>query len=363
MHLETIEHVIIGAGVVGLATAVKLAESGGEVVVVEAADQAGTATSTRNSGVIHAGLYYQPGSLKAKMCVAGKEQLYLFCEEYGVPYKRTGKLVVAVDSEEIATLKRIMQTAETNGVRDLVWLDADTVKEREPAIACVAGFWSPSTGIVDTAAYVQALEIRLEELGGTVAFRCGVQSVVPDEGGFRVTAGGDEFRAKKLVNAAGLGAVDITRNIKGYPEGLIPRLRLAKGNYFALSGVSPFSTLVYPVPIPGGLGVHVTLDMAGSVRFGPDVEMVDKIDYWLDETREADFRTSIDRYYPGIADRKLLPDYTGIRPQVGPLGQFNDFMIQGPDKHGMDGLVNLMGIESPGLTSSLELADYIVRLF
>lgn len=360
--LETIEHIIIGAGVVGLATAVKLAERGEEVVVVEAEDQAGTATSTRNSGVIHAGLYYQPDSLKARLCVAGKQQLYSFCEEYGVPFRRTGKLVVAVNDGEVTTLERIMETAHNNGVHDLTWMKAEAIREREPEIACVAGFWSPSTGIVDTAAYVQALEARLEALGGAVAYRCALQEIVPESDGFRIAAGGDSFFAKNIVNAAGLGAVDVAHRIYGYPEALIPRLRLAKGNYFALSGVSPFSTLVYPVPIPGGLGVHVTLDLAGAARFGPDVEMVETVDYRQDVSREASFRTAIARYYPGVADRKLQPDYTGIRPQVGPLGQFNDYMVQGREIHGMAGLVNLMGIESPGLTSSLALADYIVSL-
>jgi L-2-hydroxyglutarate oxidase LhgO len=361
--VEAVENIVIGAGAVGLAAAADLAETGNEVVVVEAETRAGSHTSTRNSGVIHAGLYYKPGSLKASLCVEGKELLYRFCDEYGVPYRRIGKLVVAVDEAEQAKLADIIATAHKNGVTDLEWQAAEAVREREPDIRCVAAFYSPSTGIIDPAAYVSALEVRLDAASGVVAFDTAVTHIEPAPNGFVVTTNtGERLLAKRLVNAAGLGAVSLAKKITGYPVDLLPNLKMARGNYFTLRGACPFSTLVYPVPIPGGLGVHVTLDMAGGVRFGPDVQMVDAVDYTPDPSREQAFRQAIARYYPGIVGREVAVDYTGIRPQIGPLGQFNDFSIQGPAHHGLPGLVNVMGIESPGLTSSLALARYIVSL-
>jgi L-2-hydroxyglutarate oxidase LhgO len=357
---------VIGAGVVGLAVARELALAGREVIVLEAEDAIGTHTSSRNSEVIHAGLYYPPGSLKARLCVEGKGLLYRYCEERGVPYSNIGKILVAVTGDEVATLRSYTEKSAANGVHDLRWLSREELREMEPAVECVAGFHSPSTGIVDSHALMLAYQGDAENHGGTVVFRSPVASgkVRPD--GILVEVGGAEpmsLLCESVVNCGGLFAQDVARAIEGVPAAAIPPQYFAKAHYYTLSGKSPFHRLVYPVASHAHLGVHVTIDLGGQVKFGPDVTWVDGVDYSFDPAREPLFYEAIRKYYPGLKDGQLQPGYTGIRPKVsGPKEPAGDFILSGPADHGVPGLVNLFGIESPGLTASLAIAARVRAL-
>jgi L-2-hydroxyglutarate oxidase LhgO len=360
-----IEAVVVGAGVIGLAAARALALAGHEVVVLERAYTIGFETSSRNSEVIHGGLYYPQGSLKATSCVAGRERLYAYCRDHGVPHTRLGKLIVATGEEEIPGVQNIDAAARANGVDNLEWLSASEAQRLEPELHCVAALLSPSTGIIDSHALMLAYQGEAEDNGAFVAFRSPVLGgrVVGD--GFELDVGGDEptaIRCHTLVNAAGLYAPSLARAIDGVPPESIPPAYFCRGVYFTLAGRTPFRRLIYPVPVPGGLGVHITLDLAGQARFGPDVEWIDDVDYAVDPRRGDAFYAAVRRYWPGLRDGALQPGYAGIRPKIsGPAEPAADFVVQGPEAHGIPGLVNLYGIESPGLTSSLPLADEVVR--
>jgi L-2-hydroxyglutarate oxidase LhgO len=336
-------------------------------VVLEAAGQVGTEVSSRNSGVIHAGLYYPKDSLRARMCVAGKHLLYDFCAEHGVPHERTTKLVVATEEEQIPALDALRERAAGNGVDDLVRLDAAEVRALEPAVRCLGALLSPSTGIIDPHEYLFALEADAERHGAVVALSSPVVGGEVGSGGDLVVdvGGSDPCRLAcgVLVNAGGLHAQALGRRLRGLPVSTVPPIHYAKGNYFSLRGRSPFRRLVYPMPSGSWLGVHVTLDLAGRCRFGPDLHWVEELDYGVDESRLPEFYTSVRRYWPGLPDGALQPDYTGIRPKLTPPGAAPaDFVIQGPGTHGISGLVCLYGIESPGLTSSLAIGEEVCRL-
>jgi L-2-hydroxyglutarate oxidase LhgO len=364
--MERVECVVIGAGVVGLAAARALALTGREVVILEAADAIGTGTSSRNSEVIHAGLYYPAGSLKASLCVAGRHALYDYCASHDVGHRRVGKWIVATSEAEIATLHQIKQKAAANGVTDLAFVDPTEIRASEPELSCVAALASPSSGIVDSHALMLSLLGEAEAHGAMIAYLTPIIAGRVGENRLVVETGGDaptNLAADLVVNAAGLAATDIAHRIAGMPDDHIPSLRLAKGNYFALAAKAPFRRLIYPVPVPGGLGVHITLDLAGRARFGPDVEWIDRINYEVDARRAEPFYDAVRRYWPGLADGALQPDYAGIRPKIGLAGGGDaDFMIQGPAQHGVAGLINLFGIESPGLTSCLAIADRVAEI-
>ncbi|MGA2994123.1 NAD(P)/FAD-dependent oxidoreductase [Bradyrhizobium sp.] len=364
--MEKVECVVIGAGVIGLAVARRLAQSGREVIVLEAAEGIGTVTSSRNSEVIHAGIYYRADSLMARMCVSGKQALYRYCRDQGIAHRNCGKLIVATTPKESEKLQSIRAHAEANGVADLQVLTGDAARALEPALHCEAALLSPSTGIIDSHAYMLALRGNAEDAGAAFAFHTPLLGARARSGRIEIDAGGAtpmSLECRLLVNAAGLGATSVARSIGGMPVEMIPPAYLAKGNYFSCSARAPFSHLIYPVPEPGGLGVHLTLDMAGQARFGPDVEWVDHIDYAVDPARAERFYPAIRRYWPALPDGALLPSYSGMRPKiVPPAVAVQDFLIQGPRDHGIDGLINLFGIESPGLTSSLAIADYVGEL-
>jgi L-2-hydroxyglutarate oxidase LhgO len=364
--MDRVECVVVGAGVIGLAIARRLAQAGREVIVIEATEGIGTVTSSRNSEVIHAGIYYPAGSLMARMCVSGKQALYAYCREHGIPHRNCGKLIVATSPTESARLQTIKAHAEANGVCDLQPLSAEAARALEPALSCDAALLSPSTGIIDSHAYMLALRGDAEAAGAAFAFHAPLLHATARADGFELEIGGAEpmsLRCGLLVNAAGLGATTVARNIDGMPLDRIPPAYLAKGNYFSCSVRAPFSRLIYPVPEPGGLGVHLTLDLAGQARFGPDVEWIDTIDYVVDPARAERFYPAIRRYWPALPNGALMPGYSGIRPKiVPPAVAVQDFNIQGPQDHGVGGLVNLFGIESPGLTSSLAIADYVAGL-
>jgi L-2-hydroxyglutarate oxidase LhgO len=364
--MDKVECVVIGAGVIGLAIARRLALAGREVIVLEAAEGIGTVTSSRNSEVIHAGIYYPAGSLMARMCVRGKRALYEYCGEHGIPHRNCGKLIVATTPNETTKLQSIRAHAEANGVADLQALDGAAARALEPALNCDAALLSPSTGIIDSHAYMLALRGEAEDAGAAFAFHTPLLGARAHEGRIELDAGGDtpmSLECRLLINAAGLGASAVARSINGMPIDLIPPAYLAKGNYFSCSARAPFSHLIYPVPEPGGLGVHLTLDMAGQARFGPDVEWVDTIDYAVDPARAERFYPAIRRYWPTLPDGALMPSYSGMRPKiVPPAVAVQDFLIRGPGDHGIGGLINLFGIESPGLTSSLAIADYVGEL-
>lgn len=361
--MERVECVVVGAGVVGLAVARALALAGREVVVLEKADAVGTETSSRNSEVVHAGIYYPAGSLMARLCVEGRRRLYAYCEARGVPHRRCGKLIVATNAEEAGRLETIRLRAAENGVTDLKPLTAAEVRELEPELATAGALLSPSTGIVDSHAYMQALLADAEAAGAMLALLSPLETARVTAQGFELTVGGAEptvLACDRLVNAAGLHAPALARRIEGMPEASIPPAHYAKGNYFTLARPAPFRRLVYPVPVPGGLGTHLTLDLGGQARFGPDVEWVDTIDYRVDPARAASFYGAIRRYWPGLPDGALEPGYSGIRPKIVPQGApAQDFVVQGPGDHGVAGLVNLFGIESPGLTASLAIAETV----
>jgi L-2-hydroxyglutarate oxidase LhgO len=364
--MDKIECVVIGAGVIGIAIARRLALAGREVIVLEAAEGIGTVTSSRNSEVIHAGIYYKAGSLMARMCVSGKRALYEYCREHGIPHRNCGKLIVATTPKEAARLQSIRAHAEANGVSDLQTLTGDAARALEPALNCDAALLSPSTGIIDSHAFMLALRGDAEDAGAAFAFHTPLLGASAHDGHIEFEVGGATpltLECRLLVNAAGLSASAVARSIDRMPIDLIPPAYLAKGNYFSCTARAPFSHLIYPVPEPGGLGVHLTLDMAGQARFGPDVEWVDSIDYAVDPARAERFYPAIRRYWPTLPDGALMPSYSGMRPKiVPPAVAVQDFLIQGPRDHGIGGLINLFGIESPGLTSSLAIADYVGEL-
>ncbi len=365
--MDRVECVVIGAGVVGLAVARALAMAGREVVILEAEDAIGTHTSSRNSEVIHAGIYYPKGSLKARACVAGRQRLYRYCEEHGVPFRRCGKLIVATNEGHVFHLKEILRKSHENDVTDVVELPPAEAMRMEPALHCVAALHSPSTGIIDSHALMLAYLGDAEAAGAMLALKSSLDRVFTRKNEFEVhVKNADPVSCRILVNSAGLRAPSVARLIDGFPPERVPRELYAKGNYYVLAGRPPFSRLIYPVPEPGGLGVHVTLDLAGQARFGPDVEWVERIgravDYAVDPRRSERFYAAIRRYWPGLPDGALAPGYAGIRPKIsGPQEPPADFVIQGPAEHGVRGLVNLFGIESPGLTASLALADDVAR--
>jgi L-2-hydroxyglutarate oxidase LhgO len=362
--MDRFDCIVIGAGVIGLAVGRRLASAGLETLVLEREATHGAHTSSRNSEVAHAGIYYPPGSLKARLCVQGREQLYSYCDMRGVPHRRCGKLIVATEEAEHATLQRYFETARRNGVTDLAWLTPAQAAALEPAVRCFAALWSPSTGIVDSHALMQALLGDFKAAGGALVGRAHVTGIQLANDAHRVTVtqGGTttEIAAPLLVNAAGLDAQGVAQHAFGLDPATIPRRHLAKGHYFTLQGRAPFSHLVYPVAGNAGLGIHVTLDLAGQARFGPDVEWVDGIDYASDASRRGAFAKAIRRYYPGLDETRLQPGYTGIRPKLsGPDEPAADFIIQGQAAHGWRGFVNLYGIESPGLTACLAIADEV----
>jgi L-2-hydroxyglutarate oxidase LhgO len=363
--MDQIECVVVGAGVVGLAVARALALAGHDVLVLEAASAIGTGTSSRNSEVIHAGIYYAPGSLKARLCVQGKQQLYAYCAQRGIGHKRCGKLLVATSSEQVAQLHGIMERAALNGVDDLVLLNQAQALALEPELACEAAIFSPSTGIVDSHAFMLALQGDIENAGGMVVLNSTLADATCLHDGIDLTTQeGTVLRAKLVVNAAGLQAPALARRVKGLASQHVPGTWFAKGSYFTLAGRAPFSHLIYPVPQAAGLGVHLTLDMGGQAKFGPDAQWVESPeDLVVDPGRGEAFYAEVRKYWPALKDGTLIPGYAGIRPKIHPPdAPARDFLIQGPADHGVAGLVNLFGIESPGLTSALAIGDHVARL-
>lgn len=363
--MDEFDCVVIGAGVVGLAVARELALAGREVMVLESEGAIGTGTSSRNSEVIHAGIYYPQGSLKALLCVEGKALLYAYLAERGLPHLRCGKLIVATSLEQVAELDLIRAKASANGVTDLAWLTGDEARAMEPQLRCFGALHSPSTGIVDSHALMLSLQGEMENAGGIVAVRSAVVSAECDASGIMLAArDGTRLRCATVVNAAGLSAPALARCFSGLPAETVPREFFAKGNYFTLAGRAPFSRLIYPVPEAAGLGVHLTLDLGGQAKFGPDVQWVDTAnDLVVDPARGDGFYAEVRRYWPALPDGALLPGYAGMRPKISGPGQpAADFLIQGPADHGVPGLVNLFGIESPGLTSSLAIGRRVSQL-
>ena len=376
--MDNVDAVVVGAGVVGLAVARALARTGLEVVILESENAFGTGVSARNSEVIHAGLYYPTHSLKAALCVQGRQQLYAFCEQHHVPHRRCGKLLVATSDAERDKLNDIAKQALRNGVSDVQRLSAAQARAMEPELACVEALWSPSTGIVDSHALMTALLADAQAHGAQLALCTRVTAARPTPQGWILsthesTSPSDlfELQTRQWINCAGLHAVGLARSTEGMPAALLPQAHYAKGHYFALSGRSPFEHLVYPMPNDGGLGIHLTLDLGGQARFGPDTEWLpsphggvdpSSFDYAVSDDRQASFYQDIRRYWPGLPDGGLMPAYSGIRPKIGPAGTSPDFLLLGPAQHGLPGCVHLLGIESPGLTSCLALADEVVRM-
>lgn len=364
--MEKVDAVVIGAGVVGLAIARALALAGREVLLLEAEGAIGTGTSSRNSEVIHAGIYYPTGSLKALLCVRGKQLLVGYCDERGVSYRRCGKLIVATSEEELSQLTLIQAQARSNGVNDLARLTRDEIESMEPQLRCAGALHSPSTGIIDSHAYMMALQGDFEHAGGMVALNSPVERAVC--GGSRIEVhaqDGTVLGARTVVNSAGLSAIPLARKFEGLDAVHVPRAFYCKGSYFTLSGRAPFSRLVYPVPhASGGLGVHLTIDLGGQAKFGPDAEWTDRPDdLVVDPARREAFCDAIRKFWPQLKEADLAPGYAGMRPKIhGPAERARDFMVQGPQEHGVPGLVNLFGIESPGLTSSLALGEYVASL-
>jgi L-2-hydroxyglutarate oxidase LhgO len=382
--VEHLDVVVIGAGVVGLAVARALALAGREVMVLEAQAAIGQGVSSRNSEVIHAGLYYPPGSLKARLCVRGKALLYAYAAERAVGHAACGKLIVATEPAQLATLQGLATKAAANGVT-VDWLSAAQAMALEPALRCVGALHSPSTGIVDSHGLMLALQGDLENAGGMVAlgsrvlgidFSAPNRPIVQVESAFHATKSGastdscqqSQWSANLVVNAASLHACALARRFSGLPAQHVPQEFLAKGNYYSLAGRAPFSRLIYPVPEPGGLGVHLTLDMGGQAKFGPDVEWLsvsdpEAIDYTVDPRRADAFYAQVRRYWPALPDGALQPSYSGVRPKIhSPQESAADFRIDGPAQHGLPGLVNLFGIESPGLTSAMAIAQHVLAL-
>lgn len=364
MGAYDVDAMVVGAGAVGLATGLALARRGLEVVVLEAERGIGQGVSSRNSEVIHGGLYYPTGSIRARLCVQGRRMLYGFLESHGVPFVRCGKLIVASEDEDIPKVEAVARQAQINDVEGLAWLSGEQARRLEPELRAVAAVHSPETGVLDSHAYILALQGEIEDRGGAIALRAPFERAEPlPGGGFAVRVGGDDptrLTTRYLVTAAGLGAQQTAASIEGYPAQAIPRRHLGKGNYYALTGKPPFRMLIYPPPTPGALGVHYTRDLAGQGRFGPDLEYVDELDFQVNAGRAEDFARYVRRYWPGLPDGALTPDYVGIRPKIhGPGEPQPDFRIDGPERHGLDGLVAMFGIESPGLTSSLAIGEEV----
>ena len=363
--METVETLVIGAGVVGLAIARALARSGREVVIVEKEDLYGSGVSSRNSEVIHAGLYYSKDSLKARFCVEGKHMLYDYCETRKVAYRNCGKLVVATTEDELQTMGAILKKAHDNGVADTVLVSREEALAREPALACTGAMWSPSTGIVDSHGLMASLLGEAEDRGAMLALNAPVTSITLGDPHV-VEVGGETpmtLGAKEVINAAGLGANALAKATEGVQVAFQPELYYAKGCYFSLTGRSPFRTLIYPAPVQGALGVHLTLDIGGQAKFGPDIEWVEKESYDVPADRGDSFYAAVRKYWPDLQDGALTPDYAGVRPKIAPKGAPDgDFTIFGPADHGMAGYVGLFGIESPGLTSSLAIAKHVKSL-
>lgn len=355
---------VVGAGVVGLAIARAAALAGHEVIVAEATRGIGNGVSSRNSEVVHGGIYYPPGSLRAKHCPRGRRMLYDFCASHGVPHRKCGKLIVATNEAEAASNETLLARAIANGVEGMELMGANAARALEPELTCTGALLSPETGIVDSHAFMLALRGDLEDRGGMIAFETRIEGLAPAGNGWSVRFAGSEIlQVDAVVNAAGLGAQGLARTTESYPAARVPRLVLAKGNYFGFAGRPVFSRLIYPAPVSGGLGVHVTLDLAGRMRFGPDVEWISEENYEVDPGRSASFYSRIRDYWPGLPDNSLVPDYAGIRPKLTGKGEpAADFLIDGPADHGLPRLVHLFGIESPGLTSSLSLADEVVAM-
>jgi L-2-hydroxyglutarate oxidase LhgO len=362
--MEKVDVIVIGAGVVGLASARALALDGREVLLLEAESAFGTGVSSRNSEVIHAGLYYPNGSLKARHCVDGKRLLYDYCVERAIPHRRCGKLLVATEAAQIAQIEKLLMNAAGNGVSDLQLLDGNEARALEPALRCNAALLSPSSGIVDSHSYMLSLLGDVENAGGTVVFNTRVVGGNVNGDGVIVNAhGADPLQARLVVNCASLGAQSIAHALDGFPPEHIPALRCARGVYFSISAKSPFSRLIYPLPEAAGLGVHLTIDLGGQAKFGPDVEWIDVPSYAVDASRAERFYGEIGKYWPGINDHKLQPAYAGIRPKINaPNEPAADFYIAGRATHGVRGVINLFGIESPGLTGSLSIAGMVKEL-
>ncbi|MEM9494674.1 MAG: NAD(P)/FAD-dependent oxidoreductase [Pseudomonadota bacterium] len=363
---ETVDVIVVGAGVVGLATARALARSGREVVIVERETTIGSQTSSRNSEVIHAGIPYRPSGLRGRLVVPGRDALYGFCDTRGVPHRRCGKLIVAIGKEEQAKLAALKATAEQNGVDDLEIISGEAARALEPAIECDAALVSPSSGIVDSHGLMNALLGDFEAAGGVIAFTSDVVSGAIGESGIDLVFGGAEsgrVRARLVVNCAGLGAPRLAAAIDGVPPGSIPKLYYGKGQYFSYAGKAPFSRLIYPMPREDSLGVHYTCDLGGQAKFGPDITFVENDDdYSVDESRRDAFAQEIRRFWPALDEARLAPAYAGIRPKLAGLREEGDYLIAGPADHGAPGYMGLYGIESPGLTSCLAIADYVVEI-
>jgi L-2-hydroxyglutarate oxidase LhgO len=360
-----IDAIIVGAGVVGLAVGRALAAAGQQVIVLEKNSRFGEETSSRNSEVIHAGMYYPTGSLKARFCVAGKWAMYRFCHERGIAARDLGKLIVAPHPSDVPALEALHARGLANDIPDLKMFDQSQIKAMEPAIQAHAAIWSPSSGIVDSHSYMLALLGVIEDAGGALALNSPFLGATPIPGGFDVRVGGEEptsLTTRRLILSAGLWSTQAGRLVEGLDPALVPEVKFAKGNYFAYSGKIPFRHLVYPMPSAGGLGIHITPDMNGYGRFGPDVQPVDTLDYQVDLSRKAVFAASIRAYWPGLDEALMRPDYTGIRPKIGDaLHRFEDFRILDQTDHGLEGLVCLFGIDSPGLTSSYAIGEDVAR--
>ncbi len=358
--------IVVGAGIVGLAIARRLAIGGRRVLLIEAERAIGQGISSRSSEVVHAGLYYPPGSLKALLCTNGRNALYAYCAANRIAHRRCGKLVVAADAAQVVTLEAIAATAFANGVGDLEWLDRAALAARVPGLVGTAALSSPSTGIVDSHALMLTLLAEAEAHGATLALGTRIESVTRSAAGWSIAVAGDAspvVTAPLFINAAGLGAIPLAARIEGVAQSSLPQQHFARGRYFAYAGRHPFDTLVYPVPEPGGLGVHLTLDLAGAARFGPDVTWLDAPDYTVDPAAAPAFAAAIRRYWPAIDASRLHPGHAGVRPKIaGPGDPAADFRIDGPARHGLAGLVNLFGIESPGITAALAIADHVAAL-
>ena len=367
--MDSVDALVIGAGAVGLAVARSLAQAGMETIVAESGHGIGQGVSSRNSEVIHAGLYYAPGSLKARLCLRGKELLYALCASHGVDHRRCGKLTVANSDAEEAALRRLQERAAANGV-PVQWLEAAQAQALEPALQCTAALLSPSTGVVDSHGFMLALQGDLERAGGMVALDSAVESARLSPSGPHTVrmADGSELQARIVVNSAALHACSLARRFEGLEQRFVPREYFAKGNYYSLAGRAPFTHLIYPAPADAWLGVHLTLDLGGQAKFGPDLEWLqvetpEAIDYAVDPRRADAFYAEVRRYWPGLPDGALAPSYSGVRPKIhGPMEAASDFRIDGPAWHGVPGLVNLFGIESPGLTSSLAIGELVAAL-
>lgn len=362
----TFDVVVVGAGVVGLACARQFALGGYDTLLVESEDSFGTGISSRNSEVIHAGIYYRPNSLKSRLCVRGRHLLYDYCKSRGVAHRKSGKWIVAQTPEQSEKLFQLQQTGQANGCSDLYFLDSQAVADGEPSLSAAEVLCSPSTGIVDSHGLMQSFATDLTAAGGILVYRSPCKSASLTRAGFDIHLGdaeGTTVQSRWLINACGLFAVDFAKKIAGLAEHLVPSACYAKGNYFSYSGKVPFQRLIYPVPETGGLGIHLTLDLGGQARFGPDVEWVDQIDYQADENAKAKFAKAIQRYWPGCDENKLQPGYAGIRPKIGTVENFlDDFLIQTEAAHLVAGLVNLFGIESPGLTASMAIAEDVFSI-